>query len=315
MFKIKKYRPPFKVLWDTFVDRSLQSNFIFYRDYLEYHSDRFRDQSILIFAVEKLVAIFPCNSKEETIESHGGLTFGGLLWDERLTMENLTAIFSLLIRYFAENGYKRLIYKTVPSIYHKQPAEADRYLLFHHNAEHHTCSLSSVIPLKRWMGFAKGQQQSLKLARAADITLSKDSSLSDFMSLLSKHLMERYNSKPLHTFEELSLLSDFFPDQIRLHTASQASELIAGIILFKTARVVRVQYIASSKKGFQTGAVPLILNAVIEESREVHDYLDLGTSNIPGHNGQINQGLLHFKEMLGARLVSFDSYSLSLDNS
>ncbi len=313
---ITPYDSSLKTVWDGFVDRSLQTNFIFRRDYLEYHADRFHDQSILVFQDRKVVAVLPCDGKEQAIRSHGGLTFGGLLWDERLDLSALSKVFTLTLGYFFEKGFKTLDYKCIPAIYHRQPAEADRYLLFISGAEHISSGVGAAIPLRRWLGFAKGQRQNAERARQSGIIVERGAHVPEFMTLLTEHLSARYGGKPVHTAEELKLLMDRFPENISLHVARQEGTLVGGVVLYKNDAVIRTQYIASSPAGFETGAVSLILEELITNATTSStEYFDLGTSHVPGPAHEIHHGLLHFKEMLGARIVTYDVFRIDLEKS
>ena len=56
------------------------STFLFHRDFMDYHQDRFDDYSLLIFKKEKLIAVFPANKIDEILYSHQGLSYGGLVF-------------------------------------------------------------------------------------------------------------------------------------------------------------------------------------------------------------------------------------------
>jgi hypothetical protein len=45
--QIVRYHPSLKPRWDTFVAGSKNATFLFYRDYMDYHADRFCDHSLL----------------------------------------------------------------------------------------------------------------------------------------------------------------------------------------------------------------------------------------------------------------------------
>jgi len=78
MIEIANYGSDDKPLWDGFVRRSKNGSFLFYRDYMEYHSDRFLDSSLLFFEDDVLIAVMPANTAENILYSHRGLTYGGL---------------------------------------------------------------------------------------------------------------------------------------------------------------------------------------------------------------------------------------------
>lgn len=47
MFEVKRYTPEDKSIWDKYVDKARNATFLFHRDYMDYHADRFRDHSLL----------------------------------------------------------------------------------------------------------------------------------------------------------------------------------------------------------------------------------------------------------------------------
>ena len=59
MFEIKKYSPADRTAWDQFVKTSKNGTFLFERAYMDYHSDRFTDFSLLIFRKGRLYALLP----------------------------------------------------------------------------------------------------------------------------------------------------------------------------------------------------------------------------------------------------------------
>ena len=74
--------------WDAFAAASRNGTFLFRRDFMEYHSDRFEDASLLIYDGNKLLGLLPANRSRRdaaTVESHGGLTYGGLLLGDKAT--------------------------------------------------------------------------------------------------------------------------------------------------------------------------------------------------------------------------------------
>ena len=49
-------------------------------DFVEYHSDRFTDYSLMVYEDQKLIAIMPANFDENgDVHSHQGLSYGGVL--------------------------------------------------------------------------------------------------------------------------------------------------------------------------------------------------------------------------------------------
>ncbi len=54
--KIEIYKSGLKAEWDGFVRNSKNGTFLFYRDFIEYHGDRFGDYSLMFYDGGSLVA-------------------------------------------------------------------------------------------------------------------------------------------------------------------------------------------------------------------------------------------------------------------
>jgi hypothetical protein len=65
--KTVEYTHNQKQSWDEFITNSKNGNFLFYRDYVEYHSDRFTDNSLMFYEKDNLVAVMPANIKDKTL--------------------------------------------------------------------------------------------------------------------------------------------------------------------------------------------------------------------------------------------------------
>ena len=86
-FEIIKYSKEHFDIWNNFVAKSKNGTFLFHRDFMDYHQDRFDDYSLLIFKKEKLIAIFPANKIDKILYSHQGLSYGGLVFKKNTKFE------------------------------------------------------------------------------------------------------------------------------------------------------------------------------------------------------------------------------------
>jgi len=96
----------------------------------DYHRDRFYDYSLLVLDRGQVLGVLPANQADDRIYSHQGLTYGGLITLPQMTTPRFLDAFSVVLDYFRAVGIRRLFYKTMPTIYHRLPAEEDRYALF-----------------------------------------------------------------------------------------------------------------------------------------------------------------------------------------
>ncbi|MGB2100867.1 MAG: GNAT family N-acetyltransferase, partial [Flavobacteriaceae bacterium] len=88
-FKIERYDDSLSQVWDDFVGTSKNGTFMLTRKFISYHHDRFEDSSLLVYKKTKLIAVFPANSKENTIYSHQGLSYGGLILPKQIKLKDV----------------------------------------------------------------------------------------------------------------------------------------------------------------------------------------------------------------------------------
>lgn len=309
--EIIRYTPSHQPAWDQFVRGSKNGTFLFYRAYMDYHADRFTDHSLLLYRKGQLAALFPANEKERSIISHGGLTYGGLVTKPRTKTSTVLSMFDEIGDFLKVRGFERLIYKAIPYIYHQAPAQEDLYALFRQGATLFRRDVSSCIDLGRRISYSQNRVENLKKAATAGISISKSMDYEGFMHLLKNVLREKYGIEPTHTAPEIALLAERFPNNISLHLATVAGEMVAGTILFETEMVVHAQYIAASETGKRSGAMELLLDQLIQAYAGKKRYFDFGISTDKAGT-QLNEALLQNKERYGARVVVYDFYELRL---
>ena len=129
-FDIRPYTPVYQPLWDAYVERARNATFLFKRAYMDYHADRFNDSSLLFFRDGRLFALLPAHRVNNTLYSHRGLTYGGLLMDNRVTAAATCRLFVALNEWLRQRGFNKVVYKPVPWMYHRLPAEEDLYAIF-----------------------------------------------------------------------------------------------------------------------------------------------------------------------------------------
>ena len=309
--RVELYEQRYKAQWDKLVRQSKNGVFLFYRDYMEYHADRFNDFSLLFFQDDQLLALMPANRIDNTVVSHGGLTFGGIVCDALMTTYQMLEIFSVLIDHLRAQGIKNLIYKPVPRMYHTLPAEEDLYALFLSNARLLRRDVSSVIVRGQNAPSAEVRQTSLQKSKSLGIEVAQTSDFSEFMSIVAAGLKSRYEVLPVHTAVEMELLAGRFPDNIKLFTASRGGKLLAGVVVYENSTVAHSQYISTTSKGRALGALDAVFDALLHEIYRDKPCFDFGKSTT-GNGRNLNLGLIRNKESYGARATVYDFYELDL---
>lgn len=127
MFEIRRYTPEHVDEWNQFVAESKNGVFLFDRRYMDYHSDRFCDHSLMFYLDGRLLAVLPAHQSGDTLCSHNGLTYGGLVMSPRLTVVQTMHLFREMNDYLHSQGIRHVSYKAIPWIYHRLSAEEDLY--------------------------------------------------------------------------------------------------------------------------------------------------------------------------------------------
>lgn len=308
MFEIRKYDIADRQEWDSFIGKSKNGTFLFKRGYMEYHNDRFEDYSLLVYDNKKLRAVLPANVKDDILQSHGGLTYGGLISDGCMTTETAMEVFSEINKYLLEQGIEKVVYKPTPWIYHTLPAEEDLYAIIQVcGAKLISREISSTVYLPNRPKFSQLRRRCVNKARRNGIIVRESNDIATFWNILNANLEGRYGVSPVHTEKELSLLASRFPDSIKLFMAYDGEEALGGTLVFVMNEIVHTQYIAASPKGKTVGALDMVFDELINEEFSNYRFLDFGKST-EQHGIWLNKNLIHQKEGFGGRGVCYDVY-------
>ena len=322
-----------KETWDAFVEMSKNGTFLLKRGFMDYHSDRFFDCSLLVYAgispdgdfkeksltTKDLVAVFPANwdKEQRTVYSHQGLTYGGLIVLPEVTQKEVLDIMQAILQYYRDMMQaERLVYKPIPYIYSSIPSGEDLYALFRAGAKLSRRLVSTCVSMQNPMKMRSSRVQQAR--KAVDhgfyidrMTEGDNETLREYWTLLEDVLMTHHNARPTHTLQEMQLLMSRFPKNIKLYIVRHEKSIVAGIIVFECRRVAHVQYMASGDEGRAYGALDLLLRHLINERYKQFDYVDFGTSN--EDDGRVlNEGLIFQKEGFGGRAVCYDTYEVNI---
>ncbi len=309
--RIEKYNAENKSVWDDFVSSSRNGTFLLYRDYMEYHSDRFADYSLMFFENDKPIALLPANISDDVFYSHQGLTYGGLILSSDIKTPRLIEVLTKAIEFLKENGVSKIVYKPVPHIYHRYPSEDDLYALFRANATLLSRSISSTIDLSCKLDYADLRKRQIKKAEKQNLVVCESDSLPEFWDILEQNLRENHQATATHSLQEIEYLQSKFPHNIRLFCTLKENTTLAGCLVFDTDTVAHTQYISASTEGKESGALDLLFDHLINKVFNQKRYFDFGTST--ENNGHyLNKGLISQKEGFGARGIVYDTYQIDI---
>lgn len=312
---IRKYQSPDYSLWNEFVATAKNATFLFHRDFMEYHSDKFQDFSLLIFDEnQNLKAILPTNRVNDIVFSHQGLTYGGLVLNQKTKMQEVIEITFNLLRFLYENGISTLNLKQLPSFYTKFPSEEMEYLSFILNAKLVRRDTLSVIAMHNDFLFTKGRIEGIRKGKENNLICKEEVSFESFWNeILIPNLEQKHGAKPVHSLDEITFLKSKFPNNIRQFNVYKENEIVAGTTIFESNSVVHSQYISGNSKKNELGSLDFLHNYLIHEVFPKKDFFDFGISN-ENYGKNINHGLLFWKESFGARTVVQNFYEIETKN-
>lgn len=313
MFEIRRYTAERADEWNAFVAASKNGTFLFDRRYMDYHGDRFEDCSLMVYFKSRLYALLPANRLDDTLYSHQGLTYGGLVMSDSSTTALVRELFREMNDWLREAGVRKVVYKHVPWIYASLPAEEDLFALANVcRASLSSRDVGSVVMLNRRLKFSTLRSRCVKKALKAGVEIRESQDCSEFWPLLEANLKAKYDARPVHSLAEIVLLKSRFPQQIRLFVACREGRVIGGTLLYICARTVKTQYISANEEGRRVGALDLLFTTLVDRcSENGAEYFDFGTSNLPDNN-DLNDSLIFQKEGFGGRAVCYDTYEYSL---
>jgi hypothetical protein len=303
--------------WEGLVARSCNGTFLHTRSFITYHRDRFADRSLVVEDRRgKIVGVLPAAqdlADAELVASHPGLTYGGVVHDGSLRGAPMISALELAAAHYRDQGYRRLRYKAIPTIYHSQPADDDLYALFRLGARRYRCDLSATIDLGNRAKPASSRAQRRRRAEAAGVTIEVDwGEIEGFWRVLEENLARRHGAAPVHSLDEINMLYERFPDDIMLVAAKIGDTVVGGTILFSAGPVLHSQYTATSEQGRATFAVDPVYDSAIELGvKRGSRYFDFGTSTVD-EGKALNQDLYQFKVSFGAGGAVYDHYELEL---
>lgn len=316
MVELKKYQQKFYDHWNDFCLNSQFGNFLHSKKFLNYHKNKFKDESLLFFHNNELVAILPAASLQNNskiVISHPGATYGGLIEKNKSDLTFTLDIFILIKNYYKNFGYKKFLYKKTPYIYQKQPYDYDLNVIFKLNGLKISSNISSTINLKNSYKFSNRKIRSLKKLSNLDISISSDiKDLVLFYKILKNNLKSKFDVNPTHSFDELSYLIDNFKNSIKFFSLKIEFKILTGLIIFIFDNCWHVQYVASNQEGNKLGATNFLYDYVIHLAKSDGAlFFDFGISTVNNGN-DTNLGLLQYKNEFGGGTVEYTSYLIDL---
>lgn len=312
-YTVRKYQKSDYALWNDFISKAKNATFLFHRDFMEYHEDRFEDYSLVVFHDEKPVAVVPANKVGNEIHSHQGLSYGGVVVLESMRLKDYLNVFKTILFFLNQQKIEILNIKLLPNIYNSEMGEEIDYIRFLTQSETYRSEAYHVIDISKKYSPNRNRKRGLKLASQLGIQVKEEYDFSDFWNtLLIPNMKNRFNLVPVHSVDEITKLSHLFPDKIKLFNAYQDADLKAGAVVFVMKDVLHFQYSAGSDDRNDNAALDLLFDAVIKKYRD-KKIISFGSS-CESHGLKLNKGLTYWKESFGAVTIVQNSFKIKTVN-
>ena len=253
----------------------------------------------------------PASLHGNELRSHGGLTYGGIIADNSMKQHRMLECFSSMLLYLKEKNISKVIYKTIPYIYHKQPSDEDLYALFVNKANLFRRDISTTINLKNPVKMPKGRRAQISRAKREGVIIAPSDDFDSFIVLENAVLSAHHNTTAVHNAEELKLLKSRFQNEIQLWTAIYNDKMIAGTLIFVYDNVVHTQYMAADDTAREIGGLDLLIKTLIDKFTAEKKYFDFGISTEDGGKF-LNTGLISQKEGFGGRGIVYDMWEICI---
>ncbi len=312
---VQPFRHELADRWEEFIGTSRNGYFQSSRRFLAYHGDRFNDASLILSRPDgEWLAVIAAARVERPdgleFASHPGLTFAGCVLSRSLTQMTYLKAFGTLLTYLVDKGYKHLLYKSLPSMYHAVPSQDDLYGFFLTGAELVGRHILPTIHQRDRLPFQERRSRGAKKASRNGITVRETQDLRSYWAIVDA-LLQSYGTKPVHSLDEIRDIQARLPQNVRLFAAYRENTMEAGVLVFESGPVARAQYIASTAEGKQSGALDLVFDHLLLEVYVNKPFFEFGTATTDGGK-YLSAGICEQKEGFGARSLVQDTYRLKL---
>lgn len=312
-YSIKHYEKSDYDLWNAFVSTTPNATFLFHRNFMEYHEERFEDFSLLVFDNTKLVAILPANRVGPIVYSHRGLTYGGLVYRSKLKIEKVETILNLLLDYLKSKQVDHFFLHPIPSFYLGKGNAAVDFFLMKRGAQLYRKEMNMVAHLNQEIPISKSKLKHFRRIETLDLQIVQETNFQPFWDqVLVPRLLHKHQTKPVHSLSEIQLLHNKFPENIKQFSVYFENQIIAGVTIFEFEYGIKSQYGATTSLGEKNRALDFLFISIIDIFQKKGKlFFDMGIVNEENEKGY-NPGLLTQKEELGCSVHNQDFYKITL---
>tara|TARA_B100000795_G_scaffold184614_1_gene140108 strand:- start:3542 stop:4519 length:978 start_codon:yes stop_codon:yes gene_type:complete len=307
-YRVEKYTQEHRTAWDAFVCEAKNATFLFARDFMDYHRERFTDCSLLVYKDDCLYAVLPANIKGGKLYSHQGLTYGGFVLQKTAKLLYAFEAFKALLKYLHSNDINAMEIRNIPAFYNTIPSDELSYFLFKAGATLIKRDALMVIDTTNKIKFQKNRREGINKAKRNGLTIQVDTNFEGFWNeILIPNLQKKHGIAPVHSLKEIQMLATKFPGNIKQVSVYKDNVIVAGTTVFVTKTTIHPQYVSGNSDKNAFGSLDLAYDYIINHFDSSKRYFDFNISS-EENGASLNKGLIFWKESCGARTFVADNY-------
>jgi hypothetical protein len=130
-YTMDRYAPDCRAERDGFIDAGKNATFIFRRDCMDCHADRFEDHSLALRKDGQIATVLPAKLRPDGVfVSHQGLIYAGFVLRRDAMLASVSETVEYALAFLQAVGVAELVYKRMPRFYNTLPHDAIDYALF-----------------------------------------------------------------------------------------------------------------------------------------------------------------------------------------
>jgi Acetyltransferase (GNAT) domain len=315
-WKIRPYRQGDSAAWKAFLAGSNNGTLFHDLDFLDYHPPGKYDYRHLIALRGNCIeALVPGGVSEDGIfVSVAGASIGGPVVKKSITVGACLDLVEALQLYAKSAGWRGIDITLPPPIYHDEPDQKIEFALYRSGFELVDRSMPLLMPLDQkdhdhyQRLFRQSQRSYVRACRQKGVVVREAGveALGEFLELFAE-TYARLQAPPTHTPHDIETLFYRLPTRLRIWSAKLEGKTIASALLFVlNHNICTTFYICDCASHREFHGVTVLLAEVADVlARRGFRYIDLGPSASSAH---FNQGVVNFKESLGARAFCRDRW-------
>ncbi len=301
-FEIIKYNAALQAGWDDLIKRSSNGTFLHLRHYMDYHTHRFEDFSLMIYEGLKLRAVLPAHRYGRDIFAHKGLTYSDFIFQKKLKIERKIAIVAQVLHYLMLQNFQNLYIRSIPFPFQSVTDESQIYIYHKTGAIIEKILPFFIIDTRNSIKPNQNRRKNLKKLLKYNFQIDNNiSDLTGFWKIVEKNLQNRYKTAPVHNINEISLLAKRFPKQIQLFTIKHKHKILAGALVYFINQTAHFQYIHTNDEPDSRQAVEFLTFELVKQFNK-YMYISFGNSAVSDNN--LNKNLVYWKESLGCQIIN-----------